>query len=230
MKLFFSLEASIFFILYVHFKIISLIQGMPISRWGKIERTQRKKTHTRNIRKQNLACLTCAGLKPTLDTVVGWLIWGLMSHQQLRSYGEGTSVYSLIQQTGEARIKPTTDGNTRPMKSPWRLLGHSGEMIKGLKVNSVMKSVTNHSGTEAVKLQISQCNLSFTVKIMSWPVNKFSHDEDHMSYVMRKPDFCMCENKGADQLRSNCEADQRLCFRYTDSGIPPLIKSKFSSF
>ena len=29
---------------------------------------------------------------------------------------------------------------------------------------------------------------------------------------MRKPDFCLCENKGADQLRSNCEADQRLCF------------------
>ena len=24
---------------------------------------------------------------------------------------------------------------------------------------------------------------------------------------MRKPIFCICENKGADQLRSNCEAD-----------------------
>ena len=30
------------------------------------------------------------------------------------------------------------------------------------------------------------------------------------------------KNKGADQLRSNCEADQRLCFRYTDSTIPVL--------
>ena len=47
---------------------------------------------------------------------------------------------------------------------------------------------------------------------------------------MRKPDFCLCENKGADQLRSNCEADQRLCFRYTDSTIPLLSKSKISSF
>ena len=28
---------------------------------------------------------------------------------------------------------------------------------------------------------------------------------------------------------SNCEADQRLCFRYTDSTIPPLSKSKISS-
>ena len=47
---------------------------------------------------------------------------------------------------------------------------------------------------------------------------------------MRKPDFCLCVNKGADQLRSNCEADQRLCFRYTDSTIPPLLKSQISSF
>ena len=31
-------------------------------------------------------------------------------------------------------------------------------------------------------------------------------------------------NKGADQLRSNREADQRLCFRYIDSTIPPLPK------
>ena len=34
---------------------------------------------------------------------------------------------------------------------------------------------------------------------------------------MGKPRICICENKGADQLRSNCEADQRLCFRYSDS-------------
>ena len=36
----------------------------------------------------------------------------------------------------------------------------------------------------------------------------------------------ICENKGADQLRSNCEADQRLCFRYTASTIPLLVKSE----
>ena len=40
---------------------------------------------------------------------------------------------------------------------------------------------------------------------------------------MRKPDFYLCENKGADQLRSNCEADQRLCFCYTDSTIISLV-------
>ena len=43
-----------------------------------------------------------------------------------------------------------------------------------------------------------------------------------MRHVMRKPDFCICENKDADQLCGNREADQRLCFRYTESTIPLL--------
>ena len=45
-----------------------------------------------------------------------------------------------------------------------------------------------------------------------------------------KTGFCLCENKDADQLRGNREADQRLCFRYTDSTIPLLPKSEISSF
>ena len=52
---------------------------------------------------------------------------------------------------------------------------------------------------------------------------------NYMSRVVRKPDFCICENKDADQLRGNREADQRLCFHYTDSTIPLLPKSKISS-
>ena len=52
---------------------------------------------------------------------------------------------------------------------------------------------------------------------------------DHMSVVMRKPAFCICVNKGADQLRGDRETDQRLCFRYTDSTIPLLAKSEISS-
>ena len=51
-----------------------------------------------------------------------------------------------------------------------------------------------------------------------------------MSCDVRKPDFCLCENKGADQLPSNFEADQRLCVRYTDSAISLLPKSEISSF
>ena len=47
----------------------------------------------------------------------------------------------------------------------------------------------------------------------------------------KKPtDFCPCENKGTDQLCSNCTADQRLCFRYTYSTTPLLCISKMSNF
>ena len=42
---------------------------------------------------------------------------------------------------------------------------------------------------------------------------------------MRKPTICICENKDTDQLRCNREANQQLCFRYTDSTIPVLSKS-----
>ena len=50
-----------------------------------------------------------------------------------------------------------------------------------------------------------------------------------MSRVVRKPAFCKYENKDADQLRGNREADQRLCCRYMDSTIPLLPKSEISS-
>ena len=53
---------------------------------------------------------------------------------------------------------------------------------------------------------------------------KGKHAYYHMSLVMRKSAFCICENKDADQLRvasRNREADQRLWSRYTDT-IHPL--------
>ena len=48
---------------------------------------------------------------------------------------------------------------------------------------------------------------------------------------MRKPTIWMCENKDADQLCSDCTADQRLCFRHTDSTISSstLIYPKFQA-
>ena len=44
-----------------------------------------------------------------------------------------------------------------------------------------------------------------------------------------KTGFCICENKDADKLRGDREADQRRCFRYIDSAIPLLPKSQISS-
>ena len=48
-----------------------------------------------------------------------------------------------------------------------------------------------------------------------------------LSYEPRpeKTDFLHMRNKDADQLHGDREADQRLCFRYTDSTIPLLSKS-----
>ena len=47
---------------------------------------------------------------------------------------------------------------------------------------------------------------------------------------MGKPTICIGENKDADQLRGNREADQRLCFRYSVSyqSLPGPICSKLT--
>ena len=58
------------------------------------------------------------------------------------------------------------------------------------------------------------------------PSNFFKVGGINMSHLMGK----LCENKDADQLRGNREADQRLCFRYTNSILPLLFKSEISSF
>ena len=50
-----------------------------------------------------------------------------------------------------------------------------------------------------------------------------------MSCVVGKPAFSICENKGADQLRSSHAADQRLCFRLTDSTSSLLPEYEFLS-
>ena len=67
-----------------------------------------------------------------------------------------------------------------------------------------------------------------TVVIMFLSVSQ-NKTKVNMSLCVRKPTICLCENKDADQLRGNREADQRLCFRYADSTVPLLLKSKISS-
>ena len=59
---------------------------------------------------------------------------------------------------------------------------------------------------------------------------KYVTSHKYLNRPMGKPTICIGENKGADQLRGNREADQRLCFRYSDSIIPLLLKSEISSF
>ena len=54
----------------------------------------------------------------------------------------------------------------------------------------------------------------------------------YMYFLIEQPktkQFSYAKTK-ADQLYANLEADQSLCFSYTDSTIPLLLKSKISSF
>ena len=60
-------------------------------------------------------------------------------------------------------------------------------------------------------------------------LQRLTRGMQYKSLVMRKPAFCISENKDVDQLRGNREADQRLCFRYIASTILPLPKYKISS-
>ena len=55
------------------------------------------------------------------------------------------------------------------------------------------------------------CNDSMVIECHLFHILKL------LIYYMKNPDFCICENKGADQLCGNRTADQRLCFRYIDS-------------
>ena len=87
-----------------------------------------------------------------------------------------------------------------------------------------------------VFLQFSQSYVKFSAPVScQWVEKKFYtiivwvFNKTQMSRVMRKPTFCICENKDADQLRGNRETDQRLCFRYIGSTIPLLSKSEISS-
>ena len=67
------------------------------------------------------------------------------------------------------------------------------------------------------------CGSSFSFKLLSVAQHL---NENKLSRIVRKPDFCLGENKGADQLRGNREADQRLCFRYMDSTVALLPSSE----
>ena len=55
---------------------------------------------------------------------------------------------------------------------------------------------------------------------------KNKQKKKNLSCRMGKPTICIGKNKGADQLCSNCTADQCLCFRYTDNTVIILLKSK----
>ena len=87
-----------------------------------------------------------------------------------------------------------------------------------------------HGYVNVMKRSSFICSFSFNFQSTFIPSLKHEKSYHKMSRIARKPDFCLGENKGADQLRGIREADQRLYFRYSDSTIPLLLKSEISSF
>ena len=67
-------------------------------------------------------------------------------------------------------------------------------------------------------------SITFKVKCILRIINAY------MSRLMGKPTICIGEYKDADQLRGDREADQHLCFRYSESTVPLLLKSEISRF
>ena len=104
--------------------------------------------------------------------------------------------------TGEPREKPPDT----PASRPW-LVSH------------VARAGLEPTSDTAVRGNIVSSLMSNLVKIIK------------MNLHPRKSSTYIDENKGTDQLCSNCTADQHLFFfYYTDSAIPLLFKSKVSGF
>ena len=100
----------------------------------------------------------------------------------------------------------------------------AGTFKNGEECEDCFENTTSSSGT-------NHCFPSkwFRPKLGQVVIPHAKQTQVYMSPIMRKPAFCICENKDADQLLGIREADQRLCFRYMDSTIPLLSKSESSS-
>ena len=72
-------------------------------------------------------------------------------------------------------------------------------------------------------------NSLITLQILSREFTEYQFFKNKIEPPHEKTNNLL-ENKDADQLRGNREADQRLCFRYLDSTLPLLLKSEISSF
>ena len=96
-------------------------------------------------------------------------------------------------------------------------------------IGSLMFLLMFSSGKITLVTRKPVLNVSVEVKLILRTATREASTSFEMSRIMRIPTFCICENKDADQLRGNREADLRLCFRYTGSTTTQLPKSEISS-
>ena len=109
-------------------------------------------------------------------------------------------------------------------KNVSRVMRKPAFCICGNKRRRSAAQLLRSGSTHVLSLQRQHNSLLLCTARFVEPEDRFSHDDatmhENVSRLMIKPAFCICENRGAGQLRSNCAADQRLCFRYKDSTIP----------
>ena len=100
-------------------------------------------------------------------------------------------------------------------------------------IHKILHAQLDENLVKILLLEQNDGTLSFKVNMSATVKYRFAVQANvnvyNMSRVMRKSDFCLCENIGADQLCSNCTADLRLCFRTSDSTISLLLIAKISS-
>ena len=75
-----------------------------------------------------------------------------------------------------------------------------------------MKEIMDANGVKILVDLLTLAHLHTTRATVPTQVTSFISVMSHynLSHVMRKLAFCICKNKDADQLHSNCAADQSL--------------------
>ena len=103
------------------------------------------------------------------------------------------------------------------------ILGPAIFQINSFKIANHPKNWFNYTGFVQKLDNIRNQDGTYFDKVYDTHYQVLCHNLDkQMSHVIRKPTIGIFENKHADQLRGNHEADQRLCFRYIHSPIPLL--------
>ena len=122
----------------------------------------------------------------------------------------------------------------------WRISGNDGKKkllfwstIKISWIRSCSRNgVVSYLVSPLTKPRLKPvCHVTSTTSTKPVKIIKIDHLGLFLSGRLNEPHHkktCICGNKDADKLRGNRAADQRLCFRYTDSTIPILSKSKVS--
>ena len=104
---------------------------------------------------------------------------------------------------------------------------HSPKFVSDLVINLELYDTAEIQVNLVIMLSLGSMDTDHVISEAVY-YNEITYSR-HMSRLMGKQTICIGENKGADQIRGYREADLRLCFRYSDSTIPPLRNSKFQA-